>query len=256
MKVATFNVNSLRARLDAIFEWLKGEAPDVICLQETKLPDADFPIREFGKLGYNCIFRGEKGRNGVAILSVNAIKDVRIGFDERESDGSRLIAAKINNIRIVNTYVPQGVSPLSDEFRQKLDWLQRLYDYFRDNFTPDTPILWAGDFNIAPESIDVYDPKYLEGHVGFHPDERAVLMRFREWGLIDVFRMLNRESGHYSYFDYQITNAVKKNKGWRIDHIFATRPLADKCVRSWIDMAPRLKVKPSDHTPVVAEFKD
>ena len=160
----------------------------------------------------------------------------------------------INKIPIVNTYVPQGLNPLSEEFREKLDWLQRLYYYFDENFVPDKPLIWAGDFNIAPEPADVYDPKSLYGHVGYHPDEHANLRRLKEWGFLDVFRMHNSEPDQYTFWDYRIRNAVKHKMGWRIDHIWATRPLAEKSVRAWIDMDSRLSGKPSDHTFVAAEF--
>jgi exodeoxyribonuclease-3 len=177
-------------------------------------------------------------------------EDVRIGFDEYESEETRLINATINNVPIVNTYVPQGFHPLSKKFQEKLDWLQRLYDYYNERFRPNKPLLWAGDFNIAPEPVDVYDPARLEGQVGFHPDERAALQRFRQWGLTDIFRLHQPAPGHY-----RLRNAVSRNLGWRVDHIWTTGRLAEKSLRAWIDIAPRRMEKPSDHTPVVAEFR-
>jgi exodeoxyribonuclease III len=254
MKIASFNANSIRARLEIILDWLRKESPDVLCLQETKVLDKDFPQKAFEDVHYHPVFRGEKSYNGVAIVSKEPAEDVRIGFDEYEAEGTRLIAAVINKIPIVNTYVPQGFHPLSKKFHEKLEWLRRLYDYFNEHFRPDNPLLWLGDFNVAPEPSDVYDPAHLEGHVGFHPDERAALQRFRQWGFLDVLRLHQPGPGHYTFWDYRLRNAVTKNLGWRIDHIWATRPLAEKSTRAWIDIDPRLKEKPSDHTFVVAEF--
>ena len=255
MKIATFNTNSIRARLKMVLNWLQKESPDVLCLQETKVPDKDFPVKAFEDMSYYSVFRGEKSYNGVAIVSKKPAEDVRIGFDEYESEGTRLITARINNIPIVNTYVPQGFHPLSEKFREKLDWLQRLSDYFNEHFRPDKPLLWAGDFNIAPEAVDVYDPAHLEGQVGCHPDERAALRRLRQWGFTDVFRLHQPDQGHYTFWDYRLKNAVPRNLGWRVDHIWATGPLAEKSVRAWIDMGPRHAERPSDHTLVVAEFE-
>lgn len=254
MKVATFNVNSIRARLTIVLAWLRKESPDVLCLQETKVSDKDFPYKAFEDMNYKAVFRGEKSFNGVAILSKERAEDVVIGFDEHESEGTRLIAVRIHGVSIVNTYVPQGFRPLSDKFREKLDWLDRLYDYFNRNFRPDKALLWVGDFNVAPEPADVYDPAHLEGQIGFHPDERASLQRFRQWGLTDIFRLHQPGPGHFTFWDYRLRNAVSKNLGWRVDHIWGTGPLAKKSVRAWIDVAPRLMEKPSDHTPIAAEF--
>jgi exodeoxyribonuclease-3 len=253
MKVASFNVNSLRARLSILLDWMSKESPDVVCLQETKVPDNTFPIKDFERIGYHGVFRGEKTFNGVAILSTIPFEDILYGFEDGY-EASRLIFSKVKGITIINTYVPQGFHPLSERFREKLDWLQRLYYYFKENYKPDMPIIWTGDFNIAPEPKDIYDPQFLKGHVGFHPDEHAVLQKFRGWGFIDVFRLHNSESGQYTFWEYTIRNAVKKGLGWRIDHIWATQVIAAKSTKSWIDRGPRLLQKPSDHTPILAEF--
>jgi exodeoxyribonuclease-3 len=255
MKVASFNVNSIRARLRIVLDWLGKESPDILCLQETKAPDTEFPQTAFENINYYSVFRGQKGYNGVAILSKTPPKDVRIGFDEHESEGSRLISATIHKMTIANTYVPQGFHPLSKQFRGKIDWLQRLYDYFYRNFRPGDLLLWVGDFNIAPEPADVYDPKLLLGHVGFHPDEHATLKKFREWGFTDVFRLHETGPEQYTFWDYRVRNAVKKKMGWRVDHIWATQIMAEKSVHAWIDVRPRLSDRPSDHTIIAAEFK-
>lgn len=253
MKVASFNVNSLRVRLKILLDWLEKESPDILCLQETKVPDHAFPKKEIEGKGYHVIFRGEKTFNGVAVVSRAAFEKVVYGFEDG-SEATRLIFSKIKGIHIINTYVPQGLHAFSEKFREKIDWLQRLYYYVKENYKPTMPIIWTGDFNIAPEPKDVYDPHLLKDHVGFHPYEHAVLRRFKEWGFIDVFRLHNLEGGHYTFWEYTIKDAIKKGLGWRIDHIWATPVLTEKLTGCWIDRGPRLLKKPSDHTPIIAEF--
>jgi exodeoxyribonuclease-3 len=253
MKIASFNVNSLRARLGILTDWIGKESPDIVCLQETKVPDNAFPKKEFDRIGYRVIFRGEKTFNGVAILSKMPFGNIIYGFEDG-SESTRLISSVIKGINIVNTYIPQGFHSLSEKFREKLDWMQRLYYHFKENYKPDMPIIWTGDFNIAPEPRDVYDPDLLNGHVGFHPDEHAILKKFKEWGFVDVFRLHNSENSQYTFWDYTIRNAVKNRLGWRIDNIWATRKIAKKSTKAWIDVGPRLLQKPSDHTPIIAEF--
>jgi exodeoxyribonuclease-3 len=255
MKVASFNVNSIRARLNILLDWIRKESPDILCLQETKVPDAEFPLAAIEALNYNVVFRGEKAYNGVAILSKTPLNDVRVGFDESESEGTRLIVATVKKITIINTYVPQGVHPLMKQFRYKLDFLQKLYDYFDKNYRPDRALLWMGDFNVAPEPKDVYDPDHLLGSIGYHHDEHAALRKFTGWGFVDVFRLHQHDSGQYTFWDYRVKNAIVRKMGWRVDHIWATKSLAKKSTKAWIDIAPRLLQKPSDHTFIVAEFR-
>lgn len=256
IKLASFNVNGIRARLSLVQEWLAGERPDVLCLQETKVQDGDFPEGPLGELGYHCVFRGQKAYNGVAILSNSALRDVSFGFGDGDAaEETRLITGTYENlVTVVNSYVPQGVAPESEKFRYKLDWLQRLRDFFSRRFHPDSYLVWVGDFNVAPEAIDVYDPQSLFGSIGYHPDEHAALSALKAWGFIDVFRRHRPEGGAYTFWDYRVPNAVKRGLGWRIDHIWATPRLAEKSTRAWIDVAPRLKQKPSDHTFIVADF--
>lgn len=254
MKIASFNVNSIRARRELLLQWLKEESPDVLCVQETKVVDEDFPRQPFEDIKYHTVFRGEKKYNGVAVFSRHPIKNVRFGFDENGDYGTRIITVTINKIPIVNTYIPQGYDPLSEKFREKLGWFQRLHEYFDANFSPDKPLLWLGDFNVAPEPADVYDPEKLLGKTGFHPDEHAALKQLKEWGFIDIFRKHQPGPEQYTFWDYRIRNAVRHKLGWRVDHIWATKPLAEKSLNAWIDVNPRLKERPSDHTPVVAEF--
>jgi len=254
MKVASFNVNSLRARLELVLRWLGKNQPDILCVQETKVQDSDFPSGQFASIGYNYTFKGQKSYNGVATFSRSPIVGVKFGFDDEPQDQPRLIKAEINGIAIVNTYVPQGVSPDSEKFQYKLAWFDRLLAFFKKNFKPNDPVLWVGDFNVAPEPIDVYDPEALLGHVCFHPEVHKALKTVMKWGFVDVFRMHCNQPGRYTFWDYRLPNSFKRNLGWRLDHIMATKPLAEKCSACYIDKEPRTKDKPSDHTPIVAEF--
>jgi exodeoxyribonuclease-3 len=254
MIVASFNVNSLRARMPIVLEWLATAKPDVLCLQETKVQDKDFPAEVFDEAGCNYAFAGQKSYNGVAILAKSRIADAQAGFDDEPKDQPRLIKAEVNGVIIVNTYVPQGYLPESDKFQYKLEWFKRLRNFFEKNFKPDDPVLWVGDLNIAPEPIDVYDPEGLLGNVCYHPDVQKELKKVLDWGFVDVFRLHCKEPGQYTFWDYRPYNAVKHNLGWRLDHIMATKPLAEKCTTCFIDKAPRLLPRPSDHTPIIAEF--
>jgi exodeoxyribonuclease-3 len=255
MKVATFNANSIRSRMDPILAWLQHENPDVLCVQEIKVQDQDFPAEPIQALGYRVVFRGQKAYAGVAIISKEEPVDVSCGLDdEGPADKARLICAKLYGIPIVNTYVPQGRDLQSEQFTYKLEWLARLRRWFERHYSPDQPLLWVGDFNVAPEDIDVHDPKKLAKHVAFHPDARAALQRVKDWGFVDVFRLHHPEPGQYTYWDYRLPSSLDRNIGWRVDHIWATKPLALKSVRAWIDVEPRRAPKPSDHTFLAAEF--
>lgn len=256
MKVATFNANSVRSRLPLLEAWLGRERPDVLCLQETKVQDPDFPEGFFRELGYHVVFRGQKAHAGVATASLQEPEDVHFGLDDGgPPDEARLVRATVGGIPIVNVYVPQGQSPDSPHFADKLQWLGRLRDYLDRHFSPRKPLLLCGDLNVAPEEIDVHDPKGLRDHVDFHPAARAALERVRAWGFVDVFRKHHPgEPGQYTFWDYRVRGALERNVGWRVDHIWATPPLAEKCVRSWIDREARRMEKPSDHTFLVAEF--
>jgi exodeoxyribonuclease-3 len=254
MKIASFNVNSIRARLPIIIPWLEKNQPDVLAVQETKVQDEDFPCKDFDNVGYNYAFKGQKSYNGVAIFSKSPITNLQFGFDNEPHDQPRLLRAQIGKISIVNTYVPQGYSPESEKFDYKLKWFDRLVKYFEKNFTPKDLVVWLGDLNIAPDPIDVYDPIGLLGHVCFHPDVHKALQNVMEWGFVDVFRMHNAEPGQYTFWDYRMRASFKRNRGWRLDHIMASQPLAQKCSACWIDKNPRQADRPSDHTPILAEF--
>jgi exodeoxyribonuclease-3 len=264
LKVATYNANSIRTRLEQVLEWLGREEADVLCIQETKVQDADFPAQPFRDAGYHVVFRGQKAHAGVAVASREAPQEVAFGFDEDgasadsgqgEPDEARLIRAVIAGIPVVNTYVPQGRSPDSEHFQYKLQWFERLRALFERHYSAKEPLVWMGDFNVAPEPIDVYDPKGLENHVDFHPQARAALEEVRKWGFVDVFRRHRPdEAGQYTYYDYRARDPIARGIGWRVDHIWATPPLADKSIDSWIDVQARRAERPSDHTFLVAEF--
>ncbi len=253
LKVATFNANSIRVRLDQVLRWMSREEADILCVQETKAQDKDFPAEPIRDAGYHVVFRGQKGHAGVAIISREEPREVAFGLDG--DDEARLIRAVIQGISVVNTYVPQGRSPDSEHFQHKLEWFSRLRAFFDQHYSPQEPLLWMGDFNVATEEIDVHDPQRLKNHVDFHPQARAALEQVREWGFVDVFRRHHPgEPDQYTYWDYRARDPVERGVGWRVDHIWATEPLARQSTRAWIDVEARLAERPSDHTFLVAEF--
>jgi exodeoxyribonuclease III len=256
MIVATFNANSIRVRLEQVLAWIALHEPDVLALQETKVPDDDFPAEPFRAAGYHVVYRGQKSHAGVALASKLPPEQVSFGLDDGpETDEPRLLAAVVGGLPIINTYVPQGRTTDSPHFLYKLAWLRRLRDYVDRRYRPDSPLLWVGDINVAPEPIDVYDPVRLALSVDYHPEARAALAEVLDWGFVDVFRALHpAEPGHYTYWDYRLRVAYPRNLGWRIDHIFATEPLAARCRRAWIDREARGAQRPSDHTFLVADF--
>ena len=254
--VATWNVNSIRSRLHALLLWLERVSSNVVCLQETKVQDHEFPLEAIEAAGYHVAYRGEKSYNGVAILSKTPIENVCCGFDDAgPADEARLIVGEVNGVPIVNTYVPQGRAPDHPMFATKLKWFARLHAHFESHFSPDKPLLWMGDLNVAPEPIDVHDPKRLMGHVCFNPQVTEALEGVKSWGLVDLFRKHVLGPGQYTYYDYRAKNGVVEGKGWRVDHILATKPLADRSTAAWIDLEPRQGERPSDHTPMVVEFE-
>lgn len=254
-KVASFNINSIRARLPILMDWLVANQPDVLCLQETKVPDDKFPTEEIEAAGYHVAYKGQKSYNGVAIISRHPITDVCYEFGFAEDNGeARFIQGVVQGIPVVNTYIPQGQAVDSPKFAYKLAYIQQLGEYFKQCFKPEQPLLWMGDFNVAPLPLDVHDPKRLLGRVCFHPEEHRVLAGVKEWGFVDVFRKHQPEGGNFSFWDYRVRQGVERNIGWRIDHIWASDSLANQSHRAWIDKEPRMLPKPSDHTPILAEF--
>ncbi|MEM4205037.1 MAG: exodeoxyribonuclease III [Candidatus Methanomethylicaceae archaeon] len=256
MRIATFNANSIRSRLSVILGWMKANDCDVLAVQETKVADDEFPVAEINEAGYHVVFTGQKAYNGVAILSKQPPEDVRKGLGKMpEDEEARVIRGKFCGVTVVNTYVPQGTAVDSPRFEYKIRWIRAMRDYFEKEFTPQDMLVWVGDFNVAPEPIDVYDPEGLYGSVCFHPEEHKALEYVKQWGFVDVFRKHHPgEPGHYTFWDYRIPNSFKRRMGWRLDHIWATPPLAERCVNCWIDTEPRSREKPSDHTFVVADF--
>jgi exodeoxyribonuclease III len=253
MKIATWNVNSIRSRVARVLDWTQREEPDVLCFQEIKTTDELFPTAAFEDLGYHIETFGQPTYNGVAILSRTRPEDVTRGLPGDAPDAQRrLIAATIKGIRIINVYVPNGQSPESDKFVYKLDWLGRLRDSLEAEASPSDPLVLLGDFNIAPDERDVHDPELWRGKVHFHPKEHAALARITEWGLFDLFRKHHTEGGFYSWWDYRQL-AFPKNKGLRIDLVLGTAPVLDRCKGSMIHRDERKGEGPSDHAPVVVE---
>jgi exodeoxyribonuclease III len=255
VRVATFNVNSIRTRLETVVAWLERHQPDILCLQETKVEDPLFPSEALRTAGYTAAFCGQKSYNGVAVLSRSSPDEVSFGLDDGgPADGPRLAHARFGALSVVNTYVPQGRDLDHEMYRYKIEWLGRLKSYFDRRFRPADNVIWAGDCNVAAEPIDVHNPAQRERHVCFHADARRAFHECRAWGFEDVFRRHHPEPGHYTFFDYRTAMAVERGLGWRIDYILATGPLARKSLRSWIDLEPRRGVRPSDHTVLVADF--
>jgi len=255
LRVATFNANSIRVRLPQILDWTRRHQPDILAIQETKVQDAQFPVDPIRENGYQVAFRGQKSHAGVAVLSRHPLEEVHFGFDDEPRDEARMIRFRVLGIPIVNTYVPQGRAIDSPQFEYKLEWLARLGDLFARCYDPQAPLLWVGDLNVAPEPIDLHNPKRNENHVCFHSSVRAALEHIRDWGFIDLFRLHHPdEPGHYTFWDYRVRNALDRNLGWRVDHIWATAPLAQRCKACWIDVEARRAPRPSDHTFLVADF--
>ena len=255
-RLATFNANSIRIRLPQLLDWLARHRVDVLCVQETKVQDHEFPREEIEALGYHVVYRGQKSHAGVAVLTRQEPTDVHFGLDDAgDPDEARLIRLRVGELAVVNTYVPQGRSEDHAMFAYKLEWFGRLRGLFERHYAPDEPLVWAGDMNVAPEPIDIHDPVANAKHVDFHPLAREAFRAACAWGFVDVVRMHHPdEPGLYSYWDYRVRNAVERGVGWRVDHILATRPLAERCTGAWIDREARLAERPSDHTLVVAEF--
>lgn len=256
LKVASFNANSIRTRLDIVIQWLKRHKPAILCIQETKVRDFEFPESSFNEIGYYVIFKGQKSYNGVAIVSIEEPKSIIKGLEGTDDEDARFISAIYSGITIINTYVPQGYSIDSSKYQYKLQWFKKFRTFLERYLSPSSMIIWIGDLNVAPEAIDVHDPKGLLGHVCFNPEVQQALKGVKEWGFIDVFRKHHPGvPNKYTFFDYRVRNAVQREIGWRVDHILATKPIAEKSVDAYIDLKPRLQERPSDHTFVVAEFR-
>jgi len=253
VKLATWNVNSIRARLDAVCDWLKTAQPDVLCMQETKVEDDDFPTDELQMLGYGVAMVGQPTYNGVAIASRLPMKDIQIGLLDAPPDAERrLIAASVGTVRVLSAYIPNGRSVSSPAFAEKLRWLAELRRTLVER-ERGPEIFLGGDFNVASDERDLYDPEAFRGRVHFHPDERRELDALRELGFVDAFRKFDERAGQYSWWDYR-AGGLRKNQGLRIDYAFLSPALAARCRGALMDIEPRRLDKPSDHIPVVVEL--
>jgi exodeoxyribonuclease-3 len=253
-KVATWNVNSLRVRLPQVLDWLQQHKPDVLVLQETKIPDEKFPAEEIKAAKYHVVYAGQPTYNGVAILSRDLVQDVITDLPGFADSARRVLAATIDDYRIINLYVPNGSAVGSDKFKYKLQWLTSLKSFLKKQLKKYRNVVVLGDFNIAPEDRDVYDPYVWQGQVLVSEPERRALRGLLDLGLTDAFRIFQQDSGHYSWWDYRM-RAFASNRGLRLDLILLSSKLVPLCHRCIIDKNPRNLPKPSDHAPVVAEFR-
>ena len=253
MKLATWNVNSLKVRLPHLLAWLTANPVDVVCLQETKQQDADFPSGALHDAGYHSVFMGQKTYNGVAILSRTPLEEVQFGIPNFEDEQKRVIAATINGIRVVCVYIPNGQSLDSDKYQYKLNWLDALHRWLKEELKRYPNLTLLGDYNIAPEDRDLYDPVSWAGNVLVSPPERAAFQGLLALGLHDSFRLFQQPDKSYSWWDYRMM-AFRRNMGLRIDHILISKTLVAQCTSCVIDKAPRKLERPSDHTPVIAEI--
>jgi len=256
MRIATWNVNSLKARLPRVEEWLEIAQPDVLCLQETKLADDAFPAMAFSALGYESAHHGQGRWNGVAILSRVGIDEIGTGFGERFEDpyegDARLLTATCAGIRVVSVYVPNGRSVPSEFYDRKLVWFERLAEWVDDCFTPADPLVILGDFNVAPEDRDLWSPEAFVGATHVTEPERAAVRRLVDWGLVDAFRRVYDDERLFSYWDYRAGD-FHQGRGMRIDLVLATEPVASKLEWALIDRNARKGKQPSDHAPVIID---
>jgi exodeoxyribonuclease-3 len=274
MRIATWNVNSLKARLDKVLWWLERAAPDVLLLQETKLADADAPVVPFRMAGYELVHHGEGRWNGVAIAARLPIEAVVTNFGDgpvRDSgpgapavaeedfdpfDEARMVAALVGGVRVVSVYAPNGRQVGSPFYAGKLRWFERLARWLEEACRPDEPLVVGGDFNVAPTDLDVWDPEAVHGGTHVSPAERAAFERLLRWGLVDIYRRLRPEPGRYTWWDYRAGN-FHRNEGMRIDHLLVTEPLAGRAVWAEIDREARKGVPvPSDHAPLFVDLDE
>jgi exodeoxyribonuclease-3 len=254
MKLATWNVNSIRAREERLLRWLAAEQPDVVCLQEIKVVDSAFPVEALRQAGYLAAVHGQKTYNGVAILARTEPTDVERGFGDGGDDtAARFLVAHCGSVRVASLYVPNGQTVGSEKWASKLEWLARLRAWLDRRASADELLALCGDWNVAPETRDVCDPAAWADSVLFHPEARAAWQRVREWGLVDAFRLHHEGAGLYTWWDYRQL-AFPRNQGLRIDHVLLSRPLAERCLAAGIDRNERKGRQPSDHVPVVVDL--
>ncbi len=254
MKIATWNVNSLKVRLPHVTEWLASAEPDVLVLQEIKQVTEVFPAESFDALGYHSLASGQKTYNGVATIARSAPNNPVTDIPGLDDPQRRVLATTVNGVRVINLYVPNGQSVGSDKYEYKLQWLAALRDWLADELKDHERLVVLGDFNIAPDDRDVYDPEKWGEGILCSPAERAALGELQALGLHDVFRQFDQAESSFSWWDYRAAG-FRRNAGLRIDLILASQALADNCDQSYIDREPRTWERPSDHTPVIAEFR-
>lgn len=253
MKIATWNVNSLKVRLPHVLDWLAASEVDVLCLQETKTTDENFPVDEITAAGYHVAYSGQKTYNGVAILSKQPATDIITDIPGLDDPQRRILGATIDGVRVLDLYVVNGQEVGSEKFEHKLFWLDKVTDHIRTQLQEHEQFVVVGDFNIAPDDRDVYDPEAWHERILCSTPERNALQKIIDLGLTDTFRLFEQAENSYSWWDYRAA-AFRRNRGLRIDLVLASRTLADNCVSCEIDKEPRSLERPSDHTPVVAEF--
>jgi exodeoxyribonuclease-3 len=256
VKIASWNVNSIRARLERVLRWLETAAPDVVCLQEIKVATDAFPSEAFREAGWQTAVHGQRTYNGVAILAREPLEDVLVGLQDGEDDPqARLIAATVRGVRVLSAYVPNGAEVGSERWGYKLRWLERLRAALAARCDPSAPLAVCGDFNVAPDDRDVADVALFGEGVLCHPEARAAFQSLVEWGLVDTFRLRNPHDIAYSWWDYRQL-AFPRNVGLRIDHVLATPPLVERCTEAGVEREQRKGKQPSDHAPVYAVFED
>ena len=253
MKIASWNVNSLKVRLPQVLDWLDASQADILCLQETKTTDEDFPASEIEAAGYHVVFSGQKTYNGVAIISRQAATDVVTDVPGLDDPQRRILGATINGVRVLDLYVVNGQEVGSEKYAHKLHWLDKVTDYISEQLQQHERFVVLGDFNIAPDDRDVYDPEAWHERILCSTPEREALQKILALGLTDTFRLFDQEEASYSWWDYRAAG-FRRNRGLRIDLVLASKALADSCRASGIDKEPRRLERPSDHTPVMAEF--
>ncbi|MEJ2060902.1 MAG: exodeoxyribonuclease III [Gammaproteobacteria bacterium] len=253
MKIASWNVNSLRVRLPQVLDWLAQAEPDVLALQETKLPDDQFPAEEIRAAGYEVVYSGQKTYNGVALLARTAIADVVTDVPDLDDHQRRILAGTVGDVRVLNLYVVNGQEVGSDKYAYKLDWLDKVTRYVEQDMKAYPNYVILGDFNIAPDDRDVHDPEAWHERILCSTPEREALQRLLALGFEDSFRRFEQEENLFSWWDYRAAG-FRRNRGLRIDLILASLAMAESCTASMIDVAPRRLERPSDHAPVVAEF--
>ena len=253
MKIATWNVNSLKVRLPQVLDWISDSDVDLLALQETKLTDDKFPVAEIADSGYKAVFSGQKTYNGVALLSREEATDIITDVPGLDDPQRRILAVTVNDIRLINLYVVNGSEVGSEKFAYKLDWLEKLTAYIAEQLKIHERVVVAGDFNIAPDDRDVYDPEAWHEKILCSTAERSALKGILDLGLSDVFRLFEQEDDCYSWWDYRAA-AFRRNMGLRIDLILASKLLQESCTACSVDKTPRRLERPSDHAPVIAEF--